>query len=55
MEESMKEKTNEEIREEIENALLILQDFYDADEEDQEEALEVATKCMKYALNVLGA
>lgn len=45
-------KTNEEIREEIENAILVIGDFWEADEEEQQKALETATKCMNALLKI---
>ena len=37
----------------IETALLVLADFYDADEEAQADALDVAGKCMMVVLRIM--
>ena len=37
---------------ELEEALLILNDFWDADEDDQQKALEIASRCIRAMLEV---
>ena len=46
-------KPNELIIEKIHNALLTLQDFWDADEEQQQEALEMAANVLRAILNMV--
>lgn len=49
----MKERTMNEIKDEIENALLVVTGFREASEEDQDAALDVAAKCMKAVLYMM--
>ena len=45
--------TNEELRERIENAMLVLGDFWEADDDDQQAALDTAVKCMGALLKMM--
>ena len=44
---------DDEIRERIEDALIVFGDFWEADEEQQMEAVETATRCMRALLQLI--
>ena len=47
--------TDQELIEEIEETMLVIGDFWEADEIDQQKALDVASACMRYILRRMEA
>ena len=47
--------TDQELIEEIEETMLVIGDFWEADEIAQQKALEIANACMRYILRRLEA
>ena len=45
--------TDQELIEEIEKTMLVIGDFWEADEGEQQKALEIAGACMKYILRTM--
>lgn len=45
--------TDKELIEEIEETMLVIGDFWEADEDEQQKALEIANACMRYILRTM--
>lgn len=47
--------TDQELIEEIEETMLVIGDFWEVDEDEQQKALEIANACMRYILRTMEA
>ena len=47
--------TDQELIEEIEETMLVIGNFWEADDSDRQKALDVASACMRYILRTMEA